>query len=58
MVDGGRGGIGGVKIVEKIMVEMGCLGGRNKKKMVVKLVLWLLLLLEWRRRWRREGSRS
>ena len=41
------------------MVEkMSFLVNKGKNKKVVKMVRWLLLLLEWRRRWRREWWRS
>ena len=37
-------------MVEKVVEMMGYFGGKWRKKMVEKMVLWLLLLLEWRRR--------
>jgi len=41
-----------VEMVEKVVVEMGYLVEKKRKKKMVEVVLWLLLLLEWRReRW-------
>jgi len=39
-----------VEMREKLMVKMDCFDGKRRKKMVVEMVL---LLLEWRRRWRK-----
>jgi len=46
-----------VEMVEKVVVEMGYLVEKKRKKKVTKMVLWLLLLLGWRRRWRRKRWR-
>ena len=39
---------------EKVVVEMGYLVEREEEEGGVVVELWLLLLLEWRRRWRRK----
>jgi len=39
-----------VEMVEKVVVKMGYLMEKKRKKKMEKMVLWLLLLLEWRRR--------
>ena len=51
VVVGGQGGVVVVEMGKKVMVKMGCFDGKRRKKMVVEMVV---LLLEWRRRWRRE----
>ena len=36
-----------VEMVEKVVVEMGCLVEREEEEGGVVVLLWLLLLLEW-----------
>ena len=43
-----------VEMMVKLWRLMGCLVEKKRKKMMVEVVLWLLLLLRWRGRWRRE----
>ena len=48
VVGGGQDGVGGGGDGGGVLEVMGCFGWKWRKEMVMKMVLWLLLLLEWR----------
>ena len=58
MVGGGQGGVGGGGNGGEVLEVIGCFDEKWRKKMVVWLVLRLLLLVEWRRIWKRNWWKS